>query len=214
MRNCWLSLLTLVTLGAHDIITTNLTYTRDISRIFIRRCQSCHSSNSSIPLTNYEQVRPWAVSIKEQVLSRQMPPWGAVKGFGHLSPDNGLTQEEIMIIAAWVVGGAPNGNPALLPKSEPQSAIAFAPLKDALIITNRTRIQTPLTIAGIRPIAAQPIDSARITITFPDGHTEPLLWLFHYNPAWQETFHFHEKISLPPGSIIESGSPLQFALEN
>jgi hypothetical protein len=107
-----LSLLTLITLSAHDIITTNLTFTRDITRIFARRCLSCHSAGDSIPLLTYEQSRPWAVSIKEQVLSRRMPPWGAVKGFGHLSPDNSLTQEEIMIIASWVVGGAPKGSEA------------------------------------------------------------------------------------------------------
>src|SRR3954452_3829757 len=78
--------------AAHDIITTKLTYTRDISRIFSRRCVSCHSESSSVPLTSYEQVRPWAVDIKEQVISRAMPPWGAVKGFGDLAPDMGLSQ--------------------------------------------------------------------------------------------------------------------------
>jgi hypothetical protein len=29
-------------LTAHDVITTRLTYTRDISRIFVRRCVQCH----------------------------------------------------------------------------------------------------------------------------------------------------------------------------
>src|SRR6185437_8349047 len=103
---------------AHDIITTDLTYTQDVSRILARRCVQCHGPSSSIPLTTYAQVRPWAVDIKEQVLSRKMPKWGAVKGFGNLSPDRGLTQEEIVILAAWVVGGAPQGDPALLPKTQ------------------------------------------------------------------------------------------------
>jgi hypothetical protein len=66
-------------LAAHDIITTNLTFTRDISRIFDRHCNICHGPSSDIPLSTYEQARPWAVAIKEQVLSRAMPPWGAVK---------------------------------------------------------------------------------------------------------------------------------------
>jgi hypothetical protein len=59
---------------AHDIITTQLTYTHEISRIFARRCISCHDEGSSIPLTRYDEVRPWAVDIKEQVLARLMPP--------------------------------------------------------------------------------------------------------------------------------------------
>src|SRR3954466_3281184 len=86
---------------AHDVITTNLTFARDVSRIFASHCISCHGSGTNIPLTTYEEARPWAVSIKEQVLSRAMPPWGAAKGFGDLSGDTSLTQEEIMIIAAW-----------------------------------------------------------------------------------------------------------------
>src|SRR5437762_13592207 len=104
-----IGLLLVMPLFAHDIITTKLTYTRDIAPIFSKHCVSCHASGSSIPLTSYEEVRPWAVAIKEQVLSRSMPPWGAVKGFGDLAPDDSLSQEEITIIAAWVVGSAPPG---------------------------------------------------------------------------------------------------------
>lgn len=207
--------LTLITLSAHDIITTNLTYTRDISRIFDRRCQSCHASGDSIPLTTYEETRPWAVSIKEQVLSRRMPPWGAVKGFGHLSPDNGLTQEEIMVIAAWVVGGAPQGSASFLPAPQPthQTPTALPALREGLTVTNRTRIRTPIEVAGIRPIASSTVDSARITVSFPDGHVEPLLWLSHYDPAWKTVFRFRDPVTLPQGSIVEAGSPLKFELE-
>jgi len=207
--------LTLITLSGHDIITTNLTYTRDISRIFARRCQACHSSGDAIPLTTYEQARPWAVSIKEQVLSRRMPPWGAVKGFGHLSPDNSLTQEEIMVIAAWVVGGAPKGDPAFLPPVEAgnQSLNAHPALQDALIVTNRLRLERPIHVAGIRPIAGGPVDSARIVAIFPYGQVEPLLWLFHYDAAGNKIFRFREPVSLPRGSVVEAESPLKFALE-
>ncbi len=111
-----IGLLLATSAAAHDIITTDLTFARDISRIMARHCAACHGEASSIPLMTYEQVRPWAVGIKEQVLSRRMPPWGAVKGFGDLAPDYGLSQEDIMILAAWVIGGAPQGNPRLLPK--------------------------------------------------------------------------------------------------
>ena len=101
-RFSWiLGSLFVVPLFAHDIITTKLTYRRDIAPIINRRCISCHSSGSTIPLTSYDEVRPWAVAIKEQVLSRSMPPWGAVKGFGDLVPDESLTEDETMIMAAW-----------------------------------------------------------------------------------------------------------------
>lgn len=201
-------------LSAHDIITTKLTFSRDIYRIFANRCFACHGASSSIPLTTYEQVRPWAVSIKEQVLSRSMPPWGAVKGFGDLSPDHGLTQEEIMIIAAWVIGGAPQGNPALLPKQAASSkGSAAIPMKDVLTIETRGELKEPMQAAGVRPLADKPVESARIVAKFPDGRIEPLVWLYHFDPKWGRAFTFRKPLELPPGTVIESSAPLRFALE-
>ena len=51
---------------AHDIITTNLTYSRDISRVFARRCVECHGSESSIPLTNYEKFVPGRLILRNK----------------------------------------------------------------------------------------------------------------------------------------------------
>ena len=65
----------------------------------------------------YEEARPWAKAIKEEVLARRMPPWNAVKGFGDFKNDRGLTQEQIEMLADWVEGGAPEGDPAYLPKA-------------------------------------------------------------------------------------------------
>ena len=201
-------------LWAHDIITTKLTFSRDIYRIFANRCLACHGAGSAIPLTSYEEVRPWAVSIKEQVLSRSMPPWGAVKGFGDLAPDHGLTQEEIMIIAAWVIGGAPQGNPALLPKQAVNSkGSAAMPMKDGLLVETRENLKEPLQAAGVRPIADQVVESARIVAKLPDGRIEPLVWLYHFDPKSGRAFTFRKPLELPPGTVIESSAPLRFALE-
>lgn len=201
---------------AHDIITTNLTYTRDISRIIATRCAACHASGSSIPLDSYEAVRPWAVDIKEQVLSRQMPPWGAVKGFGDLSPDPGLTQEELLLIAGWVVGGAPKGDPAFLPSLKslkaPQPHAGTAPLHDALLVSGRIQLKSRLNVAAVRPMTTDPIESARITASLPDGRVLPLVWLFHYDPKWNSTFQFRSDIVLPAGSVVQASAPLPFTL--
>lgn len=200
-------------LQAHDIITTNLTYTRDVSRILARRCTACHAETASIPLTNYEEVRPWAVDIKEQVLSRSMPPWGAVKGFGDLAPDRALTQEEILILSAWVVGGAPRGDTALLPKRQPIQPTAAGGLEDMLSVSTRATLRKPLSVAGIRPLATRVVDNARITAILPDGRIEPLVWLYRFDPKTNLTFHFRRSLQLPPGAVVQSSSPLQFALE-
>ena len=208
-----LSAALLANAAAHDIITTNLTFTRDVSRIFGQRCVSCHYEGSALPLATYELVRPWAVDIKEQVLSRAMPPWGAVKGFGPLQPDQALSQEEIMIIAAWVIGGAPKGDPALFRKVVVQTTQP-PQLRDALLITNRATLSHPLTIAGIRPLEFQTVSSAKVIAKLPDGRIKPLVWLYGYDPKNGHTFHFRESLSLPAQTIVESSSPLHFALEN
>ena len=54
--------------------------------------------------------------IKDAVLSRRMPPWGAVKGFGSFRNDQSLSQEQIELVTRWVDGGIRRGNnPQMLP---------------------------------------------------------------------------------------------------
>ena len=36
-----------------------------------------------------------------------MPPWGAVKGFGHFRNDMSLSEREIALISSWVEEGRP-----------------------------------------------------------------------------------------------------------
>ena len=55
-------------------------------------------------------VQPRVVAIKAAVLSRRMPPWGAIKGFGEFRNDQALTQEQIELIVDWIQNDAPRGN--------------------------------------------------------------------------------------------------------
>jgi hypothetical protein len=82
-----------------------------------RACVTCHRSGgiAPMPLVTYQDARPWAKAIKQQVGSRQMPPWGADPQYGHFKNDRSLTEAEIRIIAAWADQGAPKGNDAELP---------------------------------------------------------------------------------------------------
>jgi hypothetical protein len=52
---------------AHDPITTKVTFAREIRAILSARCTICHAPGGSapMPLTTYEEVRPWARAIKE-----------------------------------------------------------------------------------------------------------------------------------------------------
>jgi hypothetical protein len=98
--------------NAHEVITTKITFNKEIVRILSKSCISCHRPGGlgPMPLTTYHEARPWAKAIKEEVLERRMPPWHAVAGYGEFTNDPSLAGREIDIITAWVDGGAPKGD--------------------------------------------------------------------------------------------------------
>src|SRR5271169_524630 len=101
---------------AHDPITTKLTWTQEISRIVYKRCASCHQEGgTAFSLMTYDEARPWAKAIREEVLERRMPPWGAVEGIRAYRDDPSLTPLEVEMIVSWVEGGAPEGDAIYLP---------------------------------------------------------------------------------------------------
>ncbi len=94
----------------HVPITTKIVFNREIAQIFQRKCFQCHTDgNVSVALTTYKEARPWAVAIKEEILEKRMPPWGAASGYGHFANDMSLTGREISLILSWTDGGAPSG---------------------------------------------------------------------------------------------------------
>src|SRR6266508_3833559 len=97
--------------NAHNVGNA-ITWNREISRVIYQRCASCHrEGGTAFSLMKYQEVQPRAVDIKEAVLSRRMPPWGAVKGFGDFRNDQALTPEQLELITSWSQGGSPEGDP-------------------------------------------------------------------------------------------------------
>jgi len=196
-----------LTAPAHDVITTKLTWSAEISRIVYRRCAACHRQGGTapMPLITFQESRPWAKAIRDEVLGRRMPPWGAVKGYGALKDDRGLTQDEITRIAQWVEGGAPEGEPKYLPPIPPPEP---TPLPAVGI---RTRSIPPgRTLTGIRPVSD--VGNAKIFLLSPDGSRQPLLWLHEYKQKWNRTFLLQNPVKLPTGSrvVAEPTIPLEF----
>jgi hypothetical protein len=89
------------------------TYAKDVAPIIQRNCQVCHRPGEVAPMSflSYRDVRPWAKSIKEKVLSREMPPWFAAPEHGQFSNDTRLSQKDIETLVAWIDGGVAEGNP-------------------------------------------------------------------------------------------------------
>jgi Copper type II ascorbate-dependent monooxygenase, C-terminal domain len=95
----------------------SVTFTKDVAPILFKSCVECHRPGEVAPMSllSYKDARPWARSIREKVVSREMPPWHADPHVGQFSNDPRLTQKEIDTITAWVDGGAKEGDPRDLP---------------------------------------------------------------------------------------------------
>lgn len=94
-----------------------VTFNKDVAPIFFKHCAECHRPGEAAPFSalSYKDARPWAKSIRENVVNREMPPWHADPHVGQWANDRRLKQSEIEAIVAWVDGGAKEGNPKDLP---------------------------------------------------------------------------------------------------
>jgi len=190
----------------HDIITTPITWDREISRIVYSHCASCHHTGGmAFSLMTYKEARPWAEAIKEEVLARRMPPWGAVKGFGDFRNDQALTPEQLEVITSWADGGVPEGEEKDLPKELPKSTeplSSTAPPRNALVVSGDLTLNKNLRLDGIWPQSVPEKASIQITATLPDGTLEPLLWLEDYKKQYAHPFLFRMPLDVPKGTTI------------
>jgi mono/diheme cytochrome c family protein len=127
-----------------------VTFTKDVAPILYKSCVECHRPTMFAPMSllTYDDARPYARSIKQRVVSRIMPPWGADPAHGEFKNDPRLSQAEIDTIAAWVDGGAVKGNDADLPKA-PQFADGWTIGKPDAVFTMEEEYDIPAT--GVIP---------------------------------------------------------------
>src|SRR5260370_18302268 len=189
----------------HEVITTKLTWTQEISRIVYKHCASCHRKGGAAPmaLITYDESRPWATAIRDEVAERRMPPWGAVKGFGQFRDDQSLTDPEIEMLVLWVEGGAPKGDDIYLPPVPATPAVSNTPhLTRGITVRGETTLARGIAAAGIAPRAMEPGASIQIVARLPDGSVENLLWLRNNRTESKRTFYFTEPVALPKGTLI------------
>ena len=198
---------------AHDVITTKLMWSQEISRIVYRHCVTCHREGGSAPmsLVTYDEARPWAKAIRDEVALRRMPPWGAVKGFGQFRHDRSLSDSEIEMLVLWVEGGAPRGDDMYMPPVPALPPVAKAAPQPARGITvqGETTLAQGVTATGIAPGELPAGGEMQIVARLPDGSVENLLWLRNSRAEWKQTFYFAQPMVLPKGTLIAvySGVP-------
>ena len=121
-----------------------VTFTKDVAPILYKNCVECHRPTMFAPmsLVTFDDARPWARSIKQRVVSRTMPPWGADPTHGSFKNDPRLSQVEIDTIAKWVDDGAPKGDDKDLPPV-PQLAEGWTIGKPDAVFTMEEEYKIP-----------------------------------------------------------------------
>ena len=76
----------ILAIGAVTVLTVHTapaatvpTFAKDVAPIMFDKCATCHRPGEVAPMSllSYDDARPWAKAIKNKVIAREMPPWGA-----------------------------------------------------------------------------------------------------------------------------------------
>ena len=107
----------LLFLAALPVFAGQVTFSADIAPILYQNCASCHRPGEAAPfaLLAYQDAKIHARQIVAVTKSRYMPPWLPQTGYGDFEGVRRLTDAQIKLIADWVAGGSPEGNPAETP---------------------------------------------------------------------------------------------------
>lgn len=187
-----------------------VTWNREVSRIVYEKCASCHRpEGSAFSLMTYLDAQPKATAIKDAVLSRQMPPWGAVKGFGQFRNDQSLSQEQIELITQWVDGGIRRGNnPRMLPKPPDfKAAPAASPAGIAARVSGRFVLDRAVVVDGLLPERVGAGQSMQVVAVVPGGRIIPMVWLHGYETRYAHPFLFRTPLALPAGTVVQGVAP-------
>ena len=175
-----------------------------------------------MPLTTYEEVRPWARAIKDQVLARREPRWHAARGFGAFKNDPTLTPIELAMLVAWVDGGLPFSSsspraPSVVPGRPVPNLVASAITTPSVASAFRRKIGVP----ALRIPAGAAEAAGRVRARWISGWSfepgDPLITSATFSLAdgtvvgnWVAG---DPAVTLPSSSGIRISSPLRVRIE-
>src|ERR1044072_8846065 len=116
--------------------TIGVTFNKDVAPIIQNNCQVCHRPGAvaPMPFMSYKEVRPWAKSIREKVVTRDMTPWFADPKQREFQNDCRLLHKAIDTIVTWVEALAKEGDAKDL-KPNPQFTQGWQMGKPDVVLT-------------------------------------------------------------------------------
>ena len=93
------------------------TFTKDVAPILYKNCVGCHRPGEIGPMSllTYDDARPHAKAIRDEVGDGNMPPWHADPKHGKFANDRSLSSGDRETLLRWANNGAPQGDPHDLP---------------------------------------------------------------------------------------------------
>jgi len=174
------------------------TFHKDVLPILQKQCQTCHRPGEVAPMSllTYKDARPWAKAMKEAVLTKKMPPWFADPAVGHFTNTKSLSESEIQTLAAWVDGGAPEGNAKDAPPPV-QFSEGWTIGKPDIVVQFPHEIQIPAT-------GTMDQSNLLVKVNFPKD-----LWVraAEVRPGNRRVVHHMKAWVRPPGSAWLKDAP-------
>lgn len=157
-----------------------------------------------MPLLTYADVRPWAKSIRDAVLTRKMPPWFADPRFGHFANDRSLSKSEIDTIVDWVNTGAVEGNPKDAPPPRPWPAgwsigtpDAIFEMPEAVTIPAKGTIEYQYVILPARFAEDKWVQKVEVRPSDRSTVHHAVVYIREPNPTWLRNQPIGTPFSLP-----------------
>jgi hypothetical protein len=100
---------------AHKPVTSKYTFTEHVLPIFRARCAACHVDGGVAPMSllTYADARPWAESIRAELVAGRMPPSQAESGAATVRGAELLSPHDLDVVLTWATGGTPEGPPGV-----------------------------------------------------------------------------------------------------
>lgn len=105
---------------ARDKQSPRIAFNR-VQGILQKHCVECHRPGQVAPfsLRTFDEVQPWASTIREVVEQGRMPPWHANPNYGHFANERQLTDDERRTLLEWIDLGTLAERQNVLTKTTP-----------------------------------------------------------------------------------------------